>query len=101
VRCFYVLVHGKLDWTAGLAVALDEERAKLAGFYCHRFVLASDEREAAERAFRRVRDNLDRQTGWLVEGAATLSLEAEEIVAAPIHKLLRPDNRAHTFYEQE
>lgn len=101
MRCFYVLVHGKLDWTTKPPQSDDADSLRPAGFYCHRFVLAPDEEGAAEKAFRRVRDNLDKQTGWLSEGAANLQLEAEEVDEAPVHKLLKPDNRGHTFYEEE
>jgi hypothetical protein len=64
-------------------------------------VLAPNELEASEKAFRRVRDNLDRKTGWFSRGMARLTLEAEEIAVAPMHKLLKPDNRGHTFFERE
>jgi len=61
-------------------------------------VLALNEAAASEKAFRRVRDNLK---GLLGDGAATVELEAEEVAIAPMHKLLKPDNRGHTFYETE
>ncbi|WP_161391439.1 hypothetical protein [Croceibacterium xixiisoli] len=63
--------------------------------------MASTIRNAQEIAFRRVRENLDRQTGWVTAGAVTLELEAEETASAPIYRLLKPDNRGHTFYKQE
>lgn len=99
MRCFYVLVHGTLSWRAELAAtksALVETRPL--GFYCHRYVLASNEGEAAAVAIRRVRENLEKQTGWIGAGLAALELEAEELTIAPMHKLLKPDNRGHTFY---
>jgi hypothetical protein len=98
MRCYHVLIHGKLDWR-GATPAEDASRPR--GFYCHRYVLAADERRAADIAFQRVRSNLARTTDWLDDGGASLLLEAEEITPAPVHKLLKPDNRGHTFYEQE
>lgn len=72
-----------------------------AGFYCHRHVLAPDETLAAEKAFHRVRENLDKQMGWLRDGLAALELHAEEVFPAPLYKLLKPDNRGHTFYAED
>ena len=98
MRCFYVLVHGKVEWPSDHLQ--DEEAFTPSGFYCHRYVFASGYEEAAEKAFRRIRKNLERQTGWLKQGLAKLTLEAEELKPAPMHKLLRRDNRGHTFYEE-
>jgi len=39
--------------------------------------------------------------GWLRDGLATVELAADEVVVAPIHKLLKPDNQGHSFYERE
>jgi len=89
-------VHGKLKWIADQA-----GKARPAGFYCHRFVLAADEQSATATALRRVRRNLDKQVGWLSDGAATLQLEADEVVVASIRKLLMPDNQGHSFYGHE
>jgi hypothetical protein len=99
VRCYYILVHGRLDWSPGRSANDDFGAMKPAGFYCHRYVLAHDEAAAAETAFRRVRDNLDRQMGWLRNGLAVVQLKAENVSTAPMHKLLRRDNRGHSFYE--
>lgn len=49
--------------------------------------------------FRRVRENLDRQTGWI--RGKEVKLEAAEITSAPFYQLLKPDNRGHTFYESD
>lgn len=62
-------------------------------------MFAADERRAAEIAFKRVRSNLSGGGSWLSNGDALLTLKAEEIRAAPFYKLLKPDNRGHTFYE--
>jgi hypothetical protein len=99
MHCFYVLVHGALQWQVATGDA-GEGGVLPKGFYCHRFVLAATPEEAETKAFRRVRANLDRQTGWLSAGTAVLELEAEEVSVAPMHKLLVPDNRGHTFYER-
>lgn len=97
MRCYYVLVHGMLEWN----VAPEREGlSQPLGFYCHRYVLATDEQRAAEIAFGRVRMNLDKDGGWLFGGSAILRLEAEEVSAAPFHMLLKPDNRGHTFYNE-
>jgi hypothetical protein len=101
MRCFYVLVHGKINWNAELPEIGDPEIARPAGFYCHRFVLAANEREAAEIAFHRVRASLDKESDWLAKGLATIDLEAEETAAAPMHNLLRKENRGHSFYEED
>jgi hypothetical protein len=99
MRCFYVLVHGKLDWSASFTGAANQDRP--AGFYCHRYVLARTELEATDKAFRRVRENLDKKCGWLSNGSAKLILNAEELAVAPVHKLLKLENRGHTFYANE
>ena len=99
MRCFYVLVRGTLEWECEYAE--DEEMFTPAGFHCHRYVLARGYEEAAEKAFRRIRKNLEKQTGWLKQGLAKLTLEAEELKPAPIRKLLRRDNRGHSFYEEK
>lgn len=96
MRCYYVLVHGKLDWQA--PVVGDPEISQPPGFFCHRYVLASGEAEARRKAFQRVRANLKE---WAVDGGPKLSLEAEEVSRAPIYKVLIPENRGHAFYEQE
>lgn len=99
MRCFYVLVHGTLTWASGLPDPGEAPRA--GGFYCHRYVLARTKEDAAEKAFRRVRDNLDKQTGWLRHGSAYLAMDAEELALAPLHKLLKPENRGHSFYAED
>lgn len=95
MRCYYVLIHGKLDWNVA---ALSDDFSQPRGFFCHRYVLASDEGSAAEVAFGRVRANLLGEGGWLSGDSATLRLEADEIRTAPLIRLFKPDNRGHTFY---
>lgn len=96
MRCYYVFVHGKLTWK--LALTSDENNSRPHGFFCHRFVLASNEQLAMEIAFARVRANFRKQNRWLINGSAILDLEAAEIHPAPIYNLLKPDNRGHSFY---
>lgn len=98
MRCFFVLVHGKLDW---LVEASEPDIDQSPGFYCYRYVLAANSEAAKMAAFRRVRKNLDQKTGWMTNGLARLELEAEEVRLAPIFKALIPDNRGHVFYERE
>jgi hypothetical protein len=90
MRCFYVLVGGKLTWDVDRSASLEGETP--AGFFCPRYVLAQTEADAVEKAFRRVRDKLDKQGGWLSGGLARLTLEAEESTPAPMHKLLNPES---------
>ena len=101
MRCFFVLVHGRLKWCSGPGVIDPPETNRPVGFYCHRYVLATGEDAAKDSAFRRVQQNLDKQTGWMSAGLATLELQADEVVDAPMHKLLWPDNRGHTFYVED
>lgn len=97
MRCFYVLVHGSLEWPE--VHLADEDSFTPAGFHCPRYVLASGFEEAVEKAFRLVRRNLEKQTGWLKQGVAKLTLEAEELKPAPIHMLLRRNRRVRDFYD--
>jgi hypothetical protein len=99
MRCFYVLVHGRLKWQT--KPPADPDVSRSSGFYCHRYVLAQDRSKAAIAAVIRVRDNFDRSTGWISSGDAELELEAEEVHEAPLRYLLKPDNKGHTFYEGE
>jgi hypothetical protein len=98
MRCYYVLVHGSLDWLPASSASDEIGAAKPAGFYCHRYVFAYNEAGAVSTAFRRVRANLDRNMGWFRDGSATVKLHADEVRAAPMHKLLKPDNPGHTIY---
>ena len=101
MRCYYVLVHGLLRWHSRTPVGDEIGANRPAGFYCHRYLLAADEDDAVARAFRRVSDNLEREFGWVSSGAASLNLEAEEVSAAPILNVLKPDNKGHTYYAYE
>ncbi|SDD65276.1 hypothetical protein SAMN05444678_11834 [Sphingomonas sp. YR710] len=97
MQCFYVLVHGRLQWAA-TDPADDTDQSRPRGFYCHRYVLAREVAEAESQAFSRVRSNFDKQFDWAREGRAMLNLEAEEVTVAPFRKLLKATNRGHTFY---
>ena len=96
MRCFYVSVHGSLEWECD--PASDDDCFRPAGFYCHRYVLAAGYQEATEKAFRSVRRTLEKQTGWLKQGLAKLTLEAAELTPAPMYKLLKrkPGNAFYT-----
>src|SRR3954453_13995119 len=100
MRCFYVLVHGTLHWLPGHSARDEIGTTKPAGFYCHRYVLAANKAAAIDTALRRVRGNLDREMGWLRDGLVTVELHAEEVAAASMRKLLKRDNRGHTFYSE-
>ena len=97
MRCFYVLVHGKLEWECEHEE--NEEMFTPAGFYCPRYVLASGYEDAVDRAFNRVRKNLEKQTGWMRQGLAKLTLEATELKPAPMYMLLRRRRKVKDFYE--
>ncbi|WP_131819228.1 hypothetical protein [Sphingomonas jatrophae] len=99
MRCYYVFVHGKLEWL--VPATNPEETSQPRGFYCHRHVLAADEEAAVRKAFKRVRSNLDRGCTWVTSGRAILSLEADEVSEDAFHKLLKPDMRGHVFYDVE
>lgn len=100
MRCYYVLVHGSLDWLGDRTAQDEMGSARPVGFYCHRYLLAADEAEATKTAFQRVLTNLDTKMGWVRDGLATVELEAEEVNPAPIYKLLKRENRGHTFYTE-
>lgn len=102
MQCYYVLIHGRLNWYA--ASTPDDEGREAwqpSGFYCHRYVLASSTGSAEDTAFRRVRENLERQTGWLSANQVKLDLHTDEVTRAPIFRLLKPDNRGHSFYNED
>ncbi len=101
MRCYFVLVHGKLKWLPDRSAKDDLGASKPAGFYAHRYVLAWDKEGAISTAVRRVRENLDKQLGWVRGGLAIVELSAEEVAAAPVIKLLTTDNRGHSFYSRE
>ncbi|MBW7946164.1 MAG: hypothetical protein H3C60_06925 [Sphingomonadaceae bacterium] len=98
MRCYYVLVHGKLEWKVALA---NDDASQPRGFYSHRYVLAANEGKAAQIACKRVRLHLKSNQGWLSGDKTSLELEAIEVSAASFLKLLKPDNRGCTFYRQE
>lgn len=98
MRCYYVMVHGRLNW---LTPEPDEPGARPLGIYCHRYVLARDEASAERTTFERVLRNLSRTTGWGDRNEANLTLEMEDIYVAPFHRLLLRDNRGHSFYAED
>ena len=100
MQCFHVLVHGRLRWNAR-ADGRDPSVEQPAGFYCHRYVFASDAGSARAKAFESVTANLDAQTGWLGDQAASLTLEAEDVSRASLVRGFLPANRGHTFYDDE
>jgi len=102
MQCYYVVIHGRLEWAAAAPPNNDEgDTWQPLGFYCHRFVLASSISSAQDTAFRRVRDNLEWQTGWLNSNQVKLQLNAEQVTPAPFFRLLKPDNRGHIFYDND
>lgn len=100
MQCFYILIHGRLRWSNDAAKS-DTEIGQPAGFFCHRYVLATDQDTAKRSAYKKVSSNLDRQMGWLCNGEAKLELQAEEVSEAPFLKAFMPTNRGHSFYRNE
>ena len=98
MRCFYILIHGRLRW---LVDPSERESDRPAGLYCHRYVLASDQKEATRKALKGVSNNLDQQTGWLRGNLAELELEVEKVNEASLLKAFLPVNKGHTFYDHE
>ena len=98
MRCFYVLIHGSLNWHEAQIPDDPVGNDRPTGFWCHRYVLATDKAGAEIKAMRRVRDNLEREVRWISKGLATLDLRAEEVSFAPIIKMMKPENKGHTFY---
>ncbi len=102
MRSYLVHVHGRLKWIVEEpAFKLPGIEPKPAGFFCHRYVLASDIKAASAKALESVRKNLDRQTYWLSNDEAELELEAEEVQPASLITGFLPHNRGHTFYNSE
>lgn len=97
MRCFHILIHGRLRWAVDL-VEGDTEVEQPDGFYCQRYVLASDQHMAISKAMKSVSSNLDDQTGWLSDKTAELVMEAEEVSQASYMMAFKPINRGHTFY---
>ena len=96
MRCYFVFVHGQLDWIT--APSSEPDTSQPLGFYCWRYVLAKNEGDATKIAFKRVREHLDRSSRWLSNNHARLTLEADDVQTASITKLLKPDNRGFAFY---
>lgn len=98
MRCFYVLVQGHISWPEDAGSSVEPEDERPAGFYCHRYVLASTANAAETKALQRVRENLEHE--WMQRGGS-VELEVEEVSAAPLLKGFLPDNRGHSFYSSD
>lgn len=92
-----MLLHGELEWN--FAIAPGETQP--AGFVCSRHVLANSEMRAKEIATLKVERTAKRKLTWLSKGEARLSLSVDEILPAPLHKLLWPLNQGFVFYAKE
>lgn len=101
MRCFDVLVHGRIHWLDAGHSDAAPCASRPAGLYCHRYVLASNADHAQEKAIHRVRENLEHQTGWMSEGRAWVEFIVEEVASAPLFNGFLTDNRGHTFYAGE
>jgi hypothetical protein len=93
MNCYYIVVHGRLDWDATLP-RVDDGMTRPEGFLSHRYVLASTFSTAQEAALRGVREHFDKRFVWLKSKAARLRLEAAETDQVPLYhvlyKLIRP-----------
>lgn len=101
MQCFKVLVHGRLVWLEESSIASSGDQSRPRGFYAHRFVLSPEIKSAELIALRKVRENFDRQTGWIKDGLVAVELKAEEVMKTSIFRGLLPDNLGHSFYEDE
>ena len=95
MRCFNVLVHGRINWPEDADSSVEPEEDRAVGFYCHRYILASTPNAAETKALQRVRENLEPR--WVKRGAR-VELSVEEVSAASLFNGFLPDNRGHTFY---
>jgi hypothetical protein len=92
---FQALIHGA--FTAHVRLVPEVEAR---GFYTTRWVLARNEAEAAKKAFRSARQELN-QWSDLRDGLVSVTMEVEEIGPGSIWRWLRGGGRGFTFYEQE
>ena len=93
MRCYQVLVHGKLEWRVPSSTP-DETQPR--GLYCTRHVLARSELQAAQKACANVTRALDRK----LSGAARSTCVADDIAPAQLWKLLAR-NPGLVFYNDE
>jgi hypothetical protein len=98
MRCFFVLVDGRINWPEDAGALVGQSSERPAGFYCHRYVLASSPKAAENKAIQRVREDFERK--WIQRGAS-VELRVDEVSPAPLFKGFLPDNRGHTFYTSE
>jgi hypothetical protein len=98
MRCYYLLVHGILDWSPGAIAKWQLPETRPSGFYCHRHVFASSSEDAIGKVLAAVRSYYEDTTDWFVNELLDLKLEVEEIREAPFYKGLIKDNLGATFY---
>jgi hypothetical protein len=98
MRCFNVLVHGHIQWLHVDCPDPEPDADRATGLYRHRYVIASSAELAKEKAIRRVREDLELQTGWFSEGRAHVEFLVDEVSPAPLFNAFLADNRRHTFY---
>ena len=72
------------------------------GFITTRWVVASDETTAAEKAFRSARSELAEKWSDVRTGVIAVEMEVEDIwTTGPWRLLLRGGGRGFSFYERE
>ena len=98
MRCYYVLVHGQLEWLVPLSE--EEGASQPSGFYCYRYVLAANQADAATRALQRVAHQFHKICDWVTTMNANLVLEADDVSEAAFYMLLKPDMRNHIIYDE-
>jgi hypothetical protein len=97
VRIFSILVHGVFT----SHVELLHAAPPLRGFYTTRWVLARNEAEATERAFRSVRRELNGKWPDLRDGLVSVSMNADEIGPGSLWRWLRGGGAGFAFYADE
>lgn len=98
MRCYSLLVHGVLDWSAGAVEKWQIPETRPSGFYYHRHVFASSSDHAIGKVLVDMRFHYKDTTDWFINDLLDLILEVEEIKTAPFYKGLIKDNLGAAFY---
>ena len=98
MKCYKLLVHGKLDWSPEAVRKWHVPDTRPSGFYCTRFRFARSREEATAKVLEDVRTFYEQTTDWFVHDLLELGLEIEEISRAPFYLGLKKPNHVATFY---
>lgn len=96
MRCYYVLVHGELQYH------LDREATGLQskGFVAARCLFARNAEEATFKAFAKVTRGLAERNADIRDGLISVKFEAEEVEVTNWWNAFRRFNRSHAFYQE-